>query len=85
MKLYPENAKAPVVSKISETDGAVKEAAKALIKSFVKEPTEYYAIIKHVEAEIGLGKITDIKAIINEVRDEWHPVKADEIDVEMSK
>ncbi len=80
MKLYPKNMSAPSTTKITETDGATKDAVKNLIKEFVKEPTEYCAIIAHVEKAISLGKIVDIKAIINEVRDEWHPVKQEDLD-----
>ncbi len=80
MKLYPKNMSAPKAVKITETDSATKDAVKSLIKEFVKEPTEYCAIIAHIEKSISLGKIVDIKAIIDEVRDEWHPIKPEDLD-----
>ena len=74
MKLYPEGMAAPVAVPIVVTSKAKAGAVKAAVKAFVKSPQEYDAIIKHVESTVGLSGIVDIVALIDEVRNEWHPV-----------
>jgi hypothetical protein len=78
MKLYPKNYEIPTPTGKPETTPEKAAEVKGLIKAFVDKPCEYDTIIKHIEAEIGLGGISDVIALINEVRDEWHPVVIEE-------
>jgi hypothetical protein len=74
MKLYPKDYEIPTPTGKPETTPEKAAEVKILIKAFADRPCEYDTIIKYVEAEIGLGGIRDVVALINEVRDEWHPV-----------
>ena len=74
MKLYPkdvepvEPAPAPV-----ETSPAKRDEVIAIVKAYVTEPKEYDQIVQHVESTVGLSGIADIYALIDMVKDEWHP------------
>lgn len=74
MKLYPKDYEIPAATGKSETTPEKAVEVKALIKAFCTEPKEYDTIIKHIEEEIGLSGISDVIFLINEVREEWHPV-----------
>lgn len=80
MKLYPKNYEMPTSTGKPETTPEKAAEVKALIKAFVDVPCEYDTIIKHIEDEIGLGGISDVITLIDEVRDEWHPPVIEEIE-----
>ena len=82
MKLYPEGMTAPVKVPLVATDQAKADEVKAAVKAFVKAPKEYDEIIKHLEGTVGLGGVVDVIALIDEVKDEWHPVVAEPVEFE---
>ena len=77
MKLYPEGMTATVKIPLTVTEKAKADEVKAAVKAFVKAPKEYDEIIKHIESTVGLGGVVDVIALIDEVKDEWHPVIAE--------
>lgn len=76
MILYPQNYTKATPAKSVDTD-ARKTLAKMYIKGIVDRPMHYEEVIKAVETEMGLWGIDNIIEVINEVRDEWHPVEAE--------
>jgi len=86
MKLYPKDyeAAAEVAAK-TETAPGVIDAVKAIVKAYVTTPRDYCQIVKHIEAERGLSGIVDVIAIIDMVRDEWHPSKVEAEPVKVEK
>lgn len=82
MKLYPEGMTAPVKVPLVATEKAKADAVKAAVKAFVDVPREYDEIIKHLESTVGLGGVVDVIALIDAVKDEWHPVVAEPVEFE---
>ncbi len=75
MKLYPKDYTAAVeVAKATVTAPGVVDEVKAIVKAYVTTPRDYCQIVKHIEAERGLSGIVDVIAIIDMVKNEWHPV-----------
>ena len=87
MKLYPKDyVEAEPVAAEKITDPAVVDEVKAIVKSYVTAPKDYAQIVEHVEKERGsLSGIVDVIAIIDMVREEWHPVKAESVETPVEK
>ena len=82
MKLYPEGMTAPVKVPLTATETAKADEIKAAIKAFVTEPKEYDEIIRHLEGTVGLYRVVNVIALIDAVKDEWHPVVAEPVVIE---
>lgn len=83
-KLMPKDWTEVAAPVVSETSAAKADAIKAAIKALVTVPTEYDEIVAHIERTLGLGGVVDIVALIDAVRDEWHPPKVVEGDEEIA-
>ena len=74
--LYPKDHKVTAEAPAPTLSVARKTEIKNAIKAFTTQPRHYTEIEKHIRSLPG--PVLELRALIDEVRNEWHPAKVEE-------